>query len=596
MAGRGGCQSNHGRIARGRKKKGTVLPVTDKSAILRLLTREDEVAQAKQPGQGAREDLQCMREAADAYQTPEHLQTNAEDPSWFGAAEHKKQDALTRHRESIQRLKESRENAVTCEAETEEANQTSRSEVGVELETDENPINACKTPVELAKYLCDAAELTTEQRGPVALIARSMQSAYDAEVARRATLSESQLRAEGIDASEHVTLPLKGRLLRLLLYGGGGCGKTRIINGALAKLFRHFYGKKGVVLTAFSNKAARLIKGKTSHTLAKIRGGQSLVIARLRVRDDAERRALAAVWAPSGALVKDEFTMQPGPLEHAIAVRAIYGRERYHNLSCADYARPETNYASLPYVITAGDPLQFPPVPATASLLAAPDGLTKEHRIAQSMFEDQDYVCELKTTMRFRGDPILMSILSKMRTPGEDRSNLKLSEDEWRMLQTTDIAHGASLEGTDLWYQSAYAWSYVCMAQWDRSLRSAKVHSETLFMFAARDYIMNVDGRDLTAVRDKLLQTPNMNKTGRLPAVLLVHRKMEVRITLSDERLAVKAPVDTTGLVKNIELHPIDRARWLQQTSEAIFILHHAPTVLLQIDDDDTDTGICGDF
>ena len=40
----------------------------------------------------------------------------------------------------------------------------------------------------------------------------------------------------------------------------------------------------------------------------------------------------------------------------------MYGRERHHDLHCADYARPETNYASLPYVITAGDPLQFPPV------------------------------------------------------------------------------------------------------------------------------------------------------------------------------------------------------------------------------------------
>ncbi len=54
--------------------------------------------------------------------------------------------------------------------------------------------------------------------------------------------------------------------------------------------------------------------------------------------------------------------------------------------------RPEANYASLPYVITAGDPLQFPPVPATSSLLAEPDGQTKEHRVAQSMFEDQGYV------------------------------------------------------------------------------------------------------------------------------------------------------------------------------------------------------------
>ena len=111
-------------------------------------------------------------------------------------------------------------------------------------------------------------------------------------------------------------------------------------------------------------------------------------------------------------------------------------------------------------------------------------------------------------------------------------------------------------------------------------------------MFAARDYIMNVDARDLSAVRDKLLQVPNMNTTGRLPAVLLLHINMQVRITVSDERLAGKAPVDTTAVVRNIELHPIDRARWLQQTSEAIFVLHQAPTVLVRIDEDETESGL----
>ena len=574
------------------KMKGAVLPVTDKTALIRLLGREEEVAQAQKPGQGRREALQCMREAANAYQTPVHSQTNATDPCKFGASEHAKQQALSHHRDFLRQLTKRHENASTCEAEIDDARQSPANDVGVELVTDEDPDCASMGPVEFAKHLCEKAGLTTEQRGPVALVARDMQVAYDVEVARRATLTESQRAAEKIGATEHVTLPCKGRRLRLLLYGGGGCGKTRIINYVLAKLFRRFYGDRGLVLTAFSNKASRLIKGKTSHNLTKIRGGQSLTMARLRVQKDEERRALAAVWAPAGALVKDEFTQQPGALEHAIAVRATYGRERYHDLRCADYARPETNYASLPYVITAGDPLQFPPVPATSSLLAEPDGQTKEHRVAQSMFEDQDYVCELKTTMRFREDPVLMSILSKMRTPGEDRSNLKLTDEEWRLLQSTDISHGASLEGTDLWYQSAFAWSYVCMAQWDRSLRSAMVHSETLFMFAARDHITNVDNRDLTAVRDKLLQVPNMNTTGRLPAVLLVHLKMQVRITVSDERLAAQAPVDTTGMVQNIELHPTDRTRWLQQTSEAIFVLHHAPTVLVQIDDENTDFGL----
>ena len=146
------------------KKKGAVLPVTDKTVLRRLLTREDEVAQARQPGQGRREDLQCMREAADAYQTPKHSQTIAVDPSVFGASEHAKQEALAHHRAVLQRLRERRENASTCEAETEDAKRTSWNEVGVELVTDENPNCACMAPVELAEYLCDAAELTTEQR------------------------------------------------------------------------------------------------------------------------------------------------------------------------------------------------------------------------------------------------------------------------------------------------------------------------------------------------------------------------------------------------------------------------------------------------
>ena len=163
--------------------------------------------------------------------------------------------------------------------------------------------------------------------------------------------------------------------------------------------------------------------------------------------------------------MKDEFTQQSGALEHAIALRATYGRERYHNLECAEYAPPNMNYACIPYVITAGDPLQFPPVLATSSLLAESDGQTKEHRIAQLMFEDQNYVCEFKSTMRFESDPILTSILSKMRTPGEDRTDLQLTVEEWWVLQSTDIAHGASLDGTELWYQAAFAWSYVCMAQ-----------------------------------------------------------------------------------------------------------------------------------
>ena len=69
--------------------EGIVVPrVTDKQFLLRLLSREDEVAQAKRPGQGAREALQCMRQAAEVLRPTTPWQARHEDPSAFGAAEH----------------------------------------------------------------------------------------------------------------------------------------------------------------------------------------------------------------------------------------------------------------------------------------------------------------------------------------------------------------------------------------------------------------------------------------------------------------------------------------------------------------------------
>ena len=60
-----------------------------------------------------------------------------------------------------------------------------------------------------------------------------------------------------------------GRRLRFVFFGGGGCGKTRIINYVFAKLFRRFYGPKGLVLNAFANAPARLTGGATTHGLIK---------------------------------------------------------------------------------------------------------------------------------------------------------------------------------------------------------------------------------------------------------------------------------------------------------------------------------------
>ena len=117
-------------------------------------------------------------------------------------------------------------------------------------------------PVAYAKSLCDTTGLTREQRGPVALIARDMQTAYEAEQQRRATLTDQQREALDNEIAGQALLPLVGRLVRILIFGGGGRGKTKTIVEVLRPLFSRFYGPKGCVLTAFSNKAARFIRAR----------------------------------------------------------------------------------------------------------------------------------------------------------------------------------------------------------------------------------------------------------------------------------------------------------------------------------------------
>ena len=94
-------------------------------------------------------------------------------------------------------------------------------------------------PLAFAKHLCIKAELTLEQKGPVVLIARDMQGLYNQE------LEKHGLQDGG---AEHFLLPLKGKRLRVLIYGGGGCGKTRIINKVLTPLFRRFFGPQDLSL------------------------------------------------------------------------------------------------------------------------------------------------------------------------------------------------------------------------------------------------------------------------------------------------------------------------------------------------------------
>ena len=157
-------------------------------------------------------------------------------------------------------------------------------------------------------------------------------------------------------------MPLDEWLLDIVIDGGGGCGKTMLINYFFVPVCRAFFGPTGVVLAAPSNKAARGIHGKTLHSLLGFTPESSLRTSALALtsqkRVKAERTFLSA-----GALLNDEFSMIAGALIHAASLIATFARETKFRLRREDYALPRLHFGRMAFVAWAGDHLQLPPVP-----------------------------------------------------------------------------------------------------------------------------------------------------------------------------------------------------------------------------------------
>ena len=334
-----------------------------------------------------------------------------------------------------------------------------------------------------------------------------------------------------------------------------------------------------------SNKAARGILGRTLHVVAKL-GGGSLNMLNMRC-SPAVQSALACLWAPCAALIIDEAPQGAAALYHAVALRSCYRRASAHGVEVSDYAEPFQTFGAMPIVIECGDELQLPPVPASAGLFAELSQAATEHLAGVEIFKQKDYVYRLSTMKRFT-DATLVSILTKMRRSG----GCKLTKQEWKALCNTDISAASATEqrerlrGTEHWYQSAPTWATVSMAQAIRSRLSAVHAAATLFIIPAKDYVLNrpQNSRLTDAyVVEQIVGVPNMNNTGRLPAIAMVHLGMTIRLTNTVE--APEAVTDSTGEVVGIDLDPDEPSDATEHTSpvEGITILHKLPTVTVKL-------------
>ena len=377
---------------------------------------------------------------------------------------------------------------------------------------------------------------------------------------------------------EEPYLALDTWLFDIVIDGGGGCGKTMLINHYLAPVSLAFFGPAGVVRAAPSNKAARGIGAKTVHALLGFTPDSSLRTAALALTTQ-KRVKLERTFLPAGAMLFDEHSMLPGAMNHAASLLAAYARETKFRLRREDYALPRERFGRMPVLAYCGDHLQLPAVPKANSLLAPLAGTSQEHRVGAAIFRQAHYVFQLQKMMRFT-DPTLIRILHTMRTVGGQA----LSNSDWQALLATEHAedHGGDQPDVTGWYHTCYLWSVISMAAFVEARESARMAQKLLFYIQAVDVPQNLLASEISDIQKfyhALLQVSSLTKTKMLPAFCLLHIGMEVRLTTTlDMPYAVQ---DATGTV--LEIHfaaDEDQARW--QSRAGAVLESPPPEVLLR--------------
>ena len=341
---------------------------------------------------------------------------------------------------------------------------------------------------------------------------------------------------------------------RVIWLGGGGCGKSYVINKVLRPLALAFFGPDGYLAQCQSNAGARLLRGRTIHSSLGLAASSSLTTVALRLTGQRKIK-LERTLPKIGALVLDEVSQVSGELLHANALSFTYARQEVHGLRPPEYMAPDNLFGGLPLALLAGDFLQLPPIPSSSSLLFRHPTSSYEHKQGRAIAQSFSTVFQFKETQRFT-DPLLVQILASMREPGGRR----ISEEAWSALCRTKVnvvdgIQDARLRATGDWMETGYQWSIVSLAQQLRSRLAAAKSGKVLYYIQAIDRPAHSCAKeDYTA----MLMTPSMTETKKLMGLLPVFVGQRVRLVTTI--MAPELVPEREGTVVGIELRAADKA------------------------------------
>jgi len=220
-------------------------------------------------------------------------------------------------------------------------------------------------------------------------------------------LTSSEVALDGIDVSHlwpdqactygiikwHLDQMLNGvdpPPLRMILYGEGGTGKSRVIQ-TMTEAFEARGSKHILVKAAYTGVAASLVGGKTTHVIA----GLSLH-SKGSVKDVAKKK-LQELWREVRYLIIDEFSMLSQSFLATLSRNITIGVED------SPHTRDGHSFGGL-NVILCGDLHQFPPVAcAKSEALYHPVHLAKDSddaKIGRCIYEEFSTVVTLREQMR----------------------------------------------------------------------------------------------------------------------------------------------------------------------------------------------------
>jgi ATP-dependent exoDNAse (exonuclease V) alpha subunit len=354
--------------------------------------------------------------------------------------------------------------------------------------------------------------------------------------------------------------------LRMILYGEGGTGKSKVIQ-TITEAFIEHNVKTMLVKAAFTGTAASLIEGKTTHSVANISVHGDKPIT------DETRAKLQKFWGPIRYLIIDEYSMISKTFLSQLSRNISVGKQGSESRLDDGMSFGGIN------VILCGDLHQFPPVAkAPYEALYHPFKTSYEKievQLGRKIYEEFSTVVVLKEQIRVT-DIGWRDFLRRLRAG-------QVTKEDVQMLKSLILEQHQSAEAEQQnrnWIDAPLVTSrHAVRTRWNEEAarRACKINKEQLFVCTAQD---RIKGKPLTSPEEHALAARTNKKWDRrksdLPEIveLAVGTKVMVTSNLqTDLDITNGARGEIVGIVHNEKEDPL--------ASEAIHVLQNMPAYIL---------------